>query len=176
MKMARASEADLDMAMELCGALDGLTGWCASVPPAVAKVADVEDSERFDSDDREQCVRVLGYLLKVADRASLMRVVWGCAVMLDPRNKCVDPDGDVIERHPDAKVGMDARRARPRCEWHEDIGPVLWWKFPVDEPPYCGTPLDAEWAGYHTHWSPLIVPEQPIKDEEAASTQEVVSS
>ena len=43
-------------------------------------------------------------------------------------------------------------------EWHEDYGAVLWWKFPIEEPPYCGTPLDGDWPGYHTHWTPLIVP------------------
>jgi hypothetical protein len=71
--------------------------------------------------------------------------------------------------------------ARPLSEWHEDDGPVLWWKFPIDEPPYVGTPLDkgapisvrlefmgetkfsgivrpGGWPGYHTHWTPLIIP------------------
>lgn len=73
--------------------------------------------------------------------------------------------------------------ARPLSEWHEDIGPVLWWWFPVREPPYVGTPLDrgyyvqvqmtgrgwvetvgrnvGGWPGYHTHWTPLIVPKEP---------------
>lgn len=63
-------------------------------------------------------------------------------------------------------------------EWHEDIGVVLWWTFPIREAPYCGTPLDlgqtvevevrmnaihphlsrfqvGGWPGYHTHWTPL---------------------
>lgn len=31
---------------------------------------------------------------------------------------------------------------RPFAEWHEDHGNVLWWRLPVSEPPYCGTPLD----------------------------------
>ena len=68
---------------------------------------------------------------------------------------------------------------RPLSEWHEDIGDVLWWSFPIQEPPYIGTPFDlgqtvevsmhdfngkhighmnAEvggWPGYHTHWTPL---------------------
>ena len=67
--------------------------------------------------------------------------------------------------------------AKPLSEWHEDIGPVLWWKFPINEPPYIGSPLDigravevtirdsvrdykytenvGGWPGYHTHWTPL---------------------
>ncbi|WP_211296433.1 hypothetical protein [Paenibacillus donghaensis] len=50
-------------------------------------------------------------------------------------------------------------------EWHEDIGPVLWWTFPIEEPPYCGSPLDVDWPGYHTHWTPLIIPAAPAPKE-----------
>jgi hypothetical protein len=55
----------------------------------------------------------------------------------------------------------DESRARPLEEWHEDIGNVLWWKFPINEPPYAGTPLDDEWPGYHTHWTPIVCPLAP---------------
>lgn len=48
--------------------------------------------------------------------------------------------------------------ARPLAEWHDDMGDVLWWKFPVNEPPYCGSPLDSDWPDYHTHWTPIVVP------------------
>lgn len=55
--------------------------------------------------------------------------------------------------------GVDAR---PLDDWHEDDGPALWWRFPVNEPPYAGTPLDSDWPGYHTHWTPLPpVPVEP---------------
>lgn len=33
-------------------------------------------------------------------------------------------------------------RARPASEYHEDMGPVLWWRFPIEEAPWVGTPLD----------------------------------
>lgn len=49
--------------------------------------------------------------------------------------------------------------ARPAEEWDEDYGDVLWWKFPIEEPPYVGSPLDCDWTGYHTHWTPIVVPE-----------------
>lgn len=68
-------------------------------------------------------------------------------------------------------------KALPLSEWHEDIGNVLWWKFPIDEPPYVGTPLDFgekipvaggvgfEFVGgfpdYVTHWTPIELPEEP---------------
>lgn len=42
--------------------------------------------------------------------------------------------------------------------WKEDDGNVLWWKFPVNEPPYVGTPLDDDFPDYVTHWTPLVVP------------------
>lgn len=83
--------------------------------------------------------------------------------------------------------------ARPLAEWHEDMGPMLWWKFPIDEPPYVGSPLDlgitveahtttriitqvdqshdpepvitrtdvGGWPGYHTHFTPIQIPEEP---------------
>ena len=52
-------------------------------------------------------------------------------------------------------------KARPLDEWHEDFGDVLWWCFPVDEPPYVGTPLDTDWPGYHTHWTDIPIPLPP---------------
>jgi hypothetical protein len=31
----------------------------------------------------------------------------------------------------------------------------------LEEPPYAGTPLDGGWPGYHTHWTPILIPESP---------------
>lgn len=45
-------------------------------------------------------------------------------------------------------------------DYHEDYGNVLWWTVPVCEPPYCGTPNDSDWPGYHTRWTPLITPDE----------------
>ncbi len=49
----------------------------------------------------------------------------------------------------------------PLSEWNEDIGPVTWFCW-VDgewaaEPAWIGRPIDSDWPGYHTHWTP-----QPI--------------
>ena len=52
-------------------------------------------------------------------------------------------------------------RPRPLEEWHEDYGDVLWWKFPIEEPPYVGSPLDEKWPAYHTHWTPIVLPQPP---------------
>ncbi len=51
------------------------------------------------------------------------------------------------ERERDAAVARlnEAEELRPASEWHEDIGDVLWYPVPVEEPPYCGSPLDSDW-------------------------------
>lgn len=57
-----------------------------------------------------------------------------------------------------AVIQDEIERARPLSEWHEDVGPVVWWRFCRDERPdeasWIGTPLDDDWPGYHTHWTP----------------------
>jgi hypothetical protein len=51
--------------------------------------------------------------------------------------------------------------ARPIDEWTEEDGEVLWWSFPIDEPPYIGSPLYTDWPDYHTHWTPIPIPTLP---------------
>lgn len=41
------------------------------------------------------------------------------------------------------------------------MGDVLWWRFPIDEAPYVGSPIASDWPGYHTHFTPL--PPMPRK-------------
>lgn len=78
--------------------------------------------------------------------------------------------------------------ARPLSEWHEDMGDMLWWKFPITESPYVGNPLDlgravkmtiqdsvrdysytehiGGWPGYHTHFTPLPPsPKEPVTND-----------
>lgn len=52
--------------------------------------------------------------------------------------------------------------ARPLDAWTEEDGPALWWKFPIEEPPYSGTPLDDNFPDYMTHWTPIVIPSQPV--------------
>jgi len=53
---------------------------------------------------------------------------------------------------------------RPRSEYHEDFGIVLWWRLPVQEPPLVGMNMDNEVGALEdypdgpTHWSPLPDP------------------
>ena len=44
--------------------------------------------------------------------------------------------------------------------WNEDIGDVLWWNFPVEEPPYCGTPLDERFPKHKTHFTTVVMPSE----------------
>lgn len=114
MQMAKASEQDLDAAMHLCSALDALSGWRPVMPEGVARVmADSDADEAFDPDDHEQCARVVEHLLQTSQAGSIARVVWGCAVMLDPRNQLIDPNSDVIELHPQ---WTQARRERDELQ------------------------------------------------------------
>ena len=51
-------------------------------------------------------------------------------------------------------------KARLAKHWDEDLGDCLWWDFPVEEPPYCGTPLDDDFPKYKTHFTELHIPEE----------------
>ncbi|WP_339246838.1 hypothetical protein NST58_06535 [Paenibacillus sp. FSL R10-2796] len=55
--------------------------------------------------------------------------------------------------------------ARPLDEWHEEMGDMLWWMFPIQEPPYCGNPLDSDWSDCYTHWTPIVIPTAPAPKE-----------
>lgn len=63
--------------------------------------------------------------------------------------------------YPDTPAPTPEIIARPIEEWHEDMGCVIWWEFPISEPPHCGTPMDIDWPGYHTHWTPIVIPAAP---------------
>lgn len=74
----------------------------------------------------------------------------------DARQQIID--GMIAERC----AKQDAEMPRPLSDWHEDDGPVVWWRFPVEEPAWIGTPLDEDWPGDHTHWTPHpAAPKEP---------------
>lgn len=102
MKMAKASQADIEMAIALESALDVLERWPPAMPEAIQRIDGDREYEYFDRDNDEQCGRALRHLLEIIERGSLSRVVYGLQVLLDPANKLVDPDADTLEHHPDA--------------------------------------------------------------------------
>ena len=75
MKIAKASVADLDMALELVSALDTLSSnWGPSMPEKIAKPQRDYETEGFSLDDDENCRRVCEYLIRLTRSASLSRV------------------------------------------------------------------------------------------------------
>lgn len=50
-------------------------------------------------------------------------------------------------------------KARLLAEWGEDYGDCLWWSFPIEEPPYCGTPLDCDFPNHVTHFTRFVIPQ-----------------
>lgn len=54
------------------------------------------------------------------------------------------------------------RKPRLRDDWSEEDGEVLWWSFPIVEPPYFGSPLYGDWpVSEPTHWTPIQIPIEP---------------
>ena len=56
-------------------------------------------------------------------------------------------------------------KARLAKHWDEDLGDCLWWDFPVEEPPYCGTPLDDDFPKYKTHFTDLHIPDEVEQEQ-----------
>jgi hypothetical protein len=56
----------------------------------------------------------------------------------------------------------DVYRVYTLDEYHEDYGDVLWWSFPIVESPYVGCPMDSKWPEYHTHWTAIPIPTEPV--------------
>ena len=63
-----------------------------------------------------------------------------------------------VQVHDAERAEKSAAVARPREDWDEDDSAVLWWRFPIEEPPYVGHPNCDDWPGYHTHWTRLVIP------------------
>lgn len=98
MKMAKASQADIDLAIKITSILEE-----ADRGMMYTDIAE-EDDESFESDNPEHCMRVMSALLDEMRKGGLGRVTWGMYVLLDPDNKMVDPDADTLEHHPERKA------------------------------------------------------------------------
>lgn len=98
MKMAKASEADLEMALDLSRMLEDFEGGYFPLP----KDSDDDEAEHFDSDKGEHCRRAMEMILDTIRRGSIFRVTFGMLVMCDPQNELIDPNLSYLEHHPDA--------------------------------------------------------------------------
>jgi hypothetical protein len=97
MNIAKASERDINMAIDLCGILDSLER--GFMPAAATENSDDEDAE-FDPDNPEDCRAALNLIIDTLKAGSIGRVVWGMAALVNPESKLLDPDADIIKPHP----------------------------------------------------------------------------
>lgn len=93
MKMAKANENDLSAALEMCRALEALED--GYLP---AEMTADDDGVAYYADEHAE--KVVEHLVSISKRASLFRVCFGMAVLLDPRNELVDPEAGTLEAHP----------------------------------------------------------------------------
>lgn len=121
MKMAKASQSDMEMAITLCSALEALDR--RFLPKGSEGENDPED---FDREDDEHCGMALRHVLDILERGSIGRVIWGMYVLLDPENKVVDPGADSLEEHPET---VAANEDAARYRWLRDrlIGADFDW-------------------------------------------------
>ncbi|CDN60002.1 hypothetical protein I35_1479 [Burkholderia cenocepacia H111] len=123
MKMARASKADLDAAIDVSNVIEQLEkGW-------MPYDDDSDKLERFDRDDAKQCQRALAAILDAASTGSLFRVTFGMTVVLDPRNELLDPAADTLELHPKLVAARDRVPPAPAAEATD----VQWWLAELDQ-------------------------------------------
>lgn len=95
MKMARASEQDLECANEVAQFIESLLK--GYMPECISN--DQDGYEYFQVDDPEDCKRALEKLLEIADRGSLFRVTFGMTVLLGA-DLLLDPNDDCLAHHP----------------------------------------------------------------------------
>lgn len=99
---------------------------------AQVEIADLQAALTYAKESQRACVEIME-----RERVSLARRL---------------NDAEALIRQLETPV------ARPIDQWNESHGPALWWWFPIEEPPYAGSPLDDDWPGYHTHWTPIVTP------------------
>lgn len=97
MKMAKASEADLSMALDLISVLDDIE---RGYFPHRFSDPESESIEWLDTTNRLHFAELIDNLRRLLNRGSICRVIMGMAVVCDPSNECIDPDADTIEHHP----------------------------------------------------------------------------
>lgn len=96
MRMAKASDRDLDMALNLIGILDDIE---SGHFPYRFSDPDDEATEWLDPADREQMTRLLYHLKRHLAQGSIGRVILGMAALCDPKNRLLDPDADHLTPH-----------------------------------------------------------------------------
>ncbi|WP_367154696.1 hypothetical protein [Methylomonas sp. HYX-M1] len=100
MNIAKASDSDIDMAIDLSRTLEDLES--GFMPVSIAT-----EDETFDCKNHDDCHAALNLILSTLQRGSIGRVIWGMAALCDPESKILNPDSDIIERHPSLSDRQD---------------------------------------------------------------------
>jgi len=117
---------------------------------------------RLAATEQERDIAVAGLTVVERRRDELKARLADCELERDvAREMARDKAARLAEAEFDANALRELQTPRPLEAWHEDDGPALWWVFPLVEPPYCGSPLDEDWPGYHTHWTTFTIPDAP---------------
>jgi len=108
----------------------------------------------------------VGEVKELVDWLNASAREWADLGEYDEGSKC-HRAADILTRWGRPVIEPVAEVATPGEDYHEDLDPVLWWRFPVDEPPWCGSPNDSDWPGYHTHFTQLpAVPTLPVPQQQ----------
>jgi hypothetical protein len=121
MKMAKATEQDMDTALLVARFLDILDD-CnhplrrPDFPPGVDGKPIETDPDYFDKDDEIECKTFLRRLVKVLDKSPgcMNRVIWGFHTVL--HNDVFDHDADTLEFHPTLIDAVNARAKKAEPE------------------------------------------------------------
>lgn len=108
MKMAKASQADIDAAIQLHQFLRAM-----SQGRSAPEVVD-EFGYTGYGDLLERQAPDVEFALRAYENGDLFRVVWGMQTLLDPRNEVVDPNLPHLELHP--KHEQAARELEALCK------------------------------------------------------------
>lgn len=153
LKMAKATEKDLDCATLVIGMIDDIERRC--FPRKPDGKFDEADPDYFDPDDGDDCKvfveRLLDVVCKREHGGALMRVVFGMITALD--NEMFDPDKDYLDWHPDLVPAVLERQRRRAIE-KAKADPSKWQRIKWLEY-HSGNPLPAGYCGarpghYHT--------------------------
>jgi hypothetical protein len=121
MEMAKATEEDMQAALDVSNILQELgRGYMPVISVDDGGLGDESDNAIFDIDDHGQCKEVLQGLLSIERRSNLFRASFGLTVLLDPRNKLVDPNADTLEDHPET---LAAKKDAARYRFIRDVLP-----------------------------------------------------
>lgn len=100
MKMAKASQADIDTAIQLHQFLRAM-----SQGRSAPEVVDEFGYKGYD-DLLERQAADVEFALRAYENGDLFRVVWGMQTLLDPGNEVVDPNLPHLELHPKHKQAV----------------------------------------------------------------------